>query len=177
MGARPHRGAAAARARRRRHRRLEPERARAEGRHAARCRRCSTASRSSLADPAVDAVHVTSPNHLHAEHARAALAAGKHVVCEKPLGVVVRRDGRAGGDAPAEAGVVNAVCFNLRYYPQNQNAAALVGAGGDRRAAVRHRPVPPGLAAARHGLELAPRRRPARAGCGPSPTSGRTGST
>ena len=43
-----------------------------------------------LADPDVAAVHVTSPNHLHAEHVRAAIAAGKHVVCEKPLGVSAR---------------------------------------------------------------------------------------
>ena len=44
-----------------------------------------------LADPAVDVVHVTSPNHVHADQVRAALAAGKHVVCEKPLGVTPPR--------------------------------------------------------------------------------------
>ena len=38
-----------------------------------------------LADPAVDVVHLTTPNHLHYEQVRAVLAAGKHVVCEKPL--------------------------------------------------------------------------------------------
>src|SRR5437868_8687074 len=38
-----------------------------------------------LADPRVEVVHVTSPNHLHHAHASAALRAGKHVVCEKPL--------------------------------------------------------------------------------------------
>src|SRR6476660_9087113 len=38
-----------------------------------------------LADPAVDVVHVTSPNDLHVPQAKAVLAAGKHVVCEKPL--------------------------------------------------------------------------------------------
>ncbi len=48
-----------------------------------------------LADPRVDVVHVTSPNHLHADHVRAVIAAGKHVVCEKPLGVSSRRDRRA----------------------------------------------------------------------------------
>ncbi|HRW08666.1 MAG TPA: Gfo/Idh/MocA family oxidoreductase, partial [Caldilineaceae bacterium] len=38
-----------------------------------------------LADRRVDVVHITSPNHLHYPQAKAALAAGKHVVCEKPL--------------------------------------------------------------------------------------------
>ena len=58
-------------------------------------------STSILADPAVDVVHVTSPNHLHVPQASAILAAGKHVVCEKPLamtaaesaGLVARRRG------------------------------------------------------------------------------------
>ena len=38
-----------------------------------------------LAEPGLTSVHITTPNHLHAEMVRAALAAGKHVVCEKPL--------------------------------------------------------------------------------------------
>src|SRR3954467_11767181 len=38
-------------------------------------------------DPAVDLVHVCTPNHLHEEVAARALDAGKHVICEKPLAV------------------------------------------------------------------------------------------
>src|SRR5438552_19084465 len=38
-----------------------------------------------LADTSVHVVHITSPNHLHVPQALAILAAGKHVVCEKPL--------------------------------------------------------------------------------------------
>ena len=40
-------------------------------------------------DDSLAAVHVTSPNDVHAEQAAAALRAGRHVVCEKPLGVTV----------------------------------------------------------------------------------------
>src|SRR5512144_2180247 len=38
-----------------------------------------------LEDPLVDVVHVTSPNHLHVPQTERILAAGRHVVCEKPL--------------------------------------------------------------------------------------------
>src|SRR5437899_3364034 len=38
-----------------------------------------------LADPAVEVVHLATPNRLHFEECKQALAAGKHVVCEKPL--------------------------------------------------------------------------------------------
>jgi len=44
-----------------------------------------------LADSRVDVVHITSPNHLHYEQAKAVLAAGKHVVCEKPLAMTSRQ--------------------------------------------------------------------------------------
>ncbi len=81
-----------------------------------------------LADPVVEVVHVTSPNHLHAQHVRAVVEAGRHVVCEKPLGVTARESADLLALAEA-AQVVHAVCFNLRHYPQNQNAAALVAGG------------------------------------------------
>src|SRR5688572_13260543 len=38
-----------------------------------------------IASDGIDVVHVCTPNHLHVPHALAALRAGKHVVCEKPL--------------------------------------------------------------------------------------------
>ena len=81
-----------------------------------------------LAIADLDVVHITSPNDVHAEQATAAIAAGKHVVCEKPLGVDAAETAELVALA-ADAGVVNAVCFNLRHYPHNQHAAALVSGG------------------------------------------------
>lgn len=81
-----------------------------------------------LLDADLDAVHITSPNHVHAEQAAAAIDAGVAVICEKPLGMNMTETGDLVTRAAA-AGVVNAVCFNLRYYAQNQNAAALVAGG------------------------------------------------
>ena len=59
------------------------------------------------------------------------LAAGRHVVCEKPLGVSSAETAELVALAEA-AGVVHAVCFNIRHYPQNQHAAALVSSGRGR---------------------------------------------
>jgi predicted dehydrogenase len=81
-----------------------------------------------LAVPELTSVHITSPNDVHAEQARAAIAAGKHVVCEKPLGVDATQTAELVALA-ADAGVVNAVCFNLRHYAHNQHAGALVTGG------------------------------------------------
>jgi predicted dehydrogenase len=87
-----------------------------------------------VADPTVQVVHITSPNDLHVPQAKAVLAAGRHVVCEKPLATT------AAGSAElvllaAAARLVNATNFNLRYYPLNQHARETVAAGalGDIR--------------------------------------------
>jgi predicted dehydrogenase len=87
-----------------------------------------------LADPAVDVVHLTTPNNLHFDQARAALAAGKHVVCEKPLAMNAAETGELLRLAE-ESGLVHAVNFNIRFYPQCQEARARVRAGeiGDVR--------------------------------------------
>ena len=82
-----------------------------------------------LADPAVDVVHVTSPNDLHVAQARATLAAGKHVVCEKPLAMTAGESAEL-VDLAAKSGRVAAVNFNIRFYPLNQHASELIAAGG-----------------------------------------------
>jgi predicted dehydrogenase len=82
-----------------------------------------------LADDRVQVVHVTSPNDLHHDQARAALDAGKHVVCEKPLAMTSSESGDLVRRA-AETGLVNATNFNIRYYPLNQHAHEVIADGG-----------------------------------------------
>jgi predicted dehydrogenase len=76
-----------------------------------------------LAGAAPDVVHICTPNHQHYAMARAALAAGKHVVCEKPLTLLPAEAADLRTRA-ADAGLVNAVCFNNRFYPLVQEMAA-----------------------------------------------------
>ena len=92
-----------------------------------------------LADSDVDVVHVTSPNHLHVAQASAILAAGKHVVCEKPLAMTAAESAGLVRQADA-AGRVNAVNFNIRFYPLHQHTREIVAAGdlGDIRFVTGH---------------------------------------
>jgi predicted dehydrogenase len=82
-----------------------------------------------LRDPRVDVVHVTSPNDLHLPQTLAILAAGRNVVCEKPLAMSASESRRL-VDAAAASGLVNAANFNIRFYPLNQHAHEVV-TGGD----------------------------------------------
>jgi len=82
-----------------------------------------------LADPEIDVVHVTSPNHLHVPQARAILAAGKHVVCEKPLAMTAGESAGLVEDA-LRSGRVNAVNFNIRFYPLHQHVREVIAEGG-----------------------------------------------
>ncbi len=81
-----------------------------------------------LDDPRVDVVHVTSPNHLHHEHSRAALRAGKHVVCEKPLAMTPAESADLLQMAE-HSGLVHATNFNLRFYPVVQHVHGMVREG------------------------------------------------
>jgi predicted dehydrogenase len=76
----------------------------------------------------VDVVHLCTPNHLHEPLALAALAAGKHVVCEKPVALDLAGARRI-AEAAAEAGRVVAVPFVYRFHPLVREARARVAAG------------------------------------------------
>lgn len=78
--------------------------------------------------PDVDVVHVASPNRLHAEHSLAALAAGKHVVCEKPL-AMTSAETSAIVAAAKRSRRVFAVNYNLRFYAALQTLRVMVARG------------------------------------------------
>jgi predicted dehydrogenase len=81
-----------------------------------------------LEDPAVDAVELLTPTHLHAEQIVAALAAGKHVSCQKPLAVSVAEADRIAA-AVARARTTFRVTENFLYYPPIVKAKELLEAG------------------------------------------------
>lgn len=87
-----------------------------------------------LADPEIEAVHICSTNDLHFSQAMAALAAGKHVLCEKPLASSVE-EGRQMLALAQEKGVVHGTVYNVRSYPQVQQMRQMRVAGefGDIR--------------------------------------------
>jgi predicted dehydrogenase len=77
-----------------------------------------------LADPSLQAVHICTPNAYHFPMAQAALLAGKHVLCEKPLATSSADAARLAAIA-ASRRLRNATCQNLRYYPQVQQMRAM----------------------------------------------------
>jgi predicted dehydrogenase len=88
-------------------------------------------------DGEIDVVHVCTPNHLHAEIAAAAIAAGKHVVCEKPLAIDLDQARAMHRDA-TRSGVVAAVPFVYRFYPTVRDARARLRRGDAGRLRLLH---------------------------------------
>jgi predicted dehydrogenase len=76
----------------------------------------------------VELVHICTPNHLHAPLAERALAAGKHVICEKPLSTGLA-EARQLTERAHAAGVVAAVPFAYRFYPTVRDARGRVRRG------------------------------------------------
>ena len=82
-----------------------------------------------LDDDGVRVVHVTSPNEAHHGQVMRVLEAGRHVICEKPLALTSAQSAEMVERARA-SGLVCAVCYNVRFYPLNQHARAMVAEGG-----------------------------------------------
>ena len=104
-----------------------PEHAAAAARRLGAEHACASAEELINADD-VNVVHVCTPNALHVPQAEAAIRAGKHVICEKPL-ATDPADARRLVEAAADAGLVAAVPFVYRFYPSVREARARIGAG------------------------------------------------
>lgn len=81
-----------------------------------------------VADLQVQVVHVCTPNHLHRAMAQAALEAGKHVICEKPLATTLE-DAQALAALAASNALVATVPFVYRYHPVIREARARIAQG------------------------------------------------
>ncbi|MBD8062824.1 Gfo/Idh/MocA family protein [Oceanitalea stevensii] len=90
-----------------------------------------------LASDDVDVIHVCTPNYLHHELTMRALAAGKHVVCEKPL-ATTPEDAAQMREAAAAAGLVGAVPFVYRFHPMVREAREMVRRGELGRVVLAH---------------------------------------
>lgn len=88
-----------------------------------------------LADPAVDAVYIATPNALHADQVVAAARAGKHVLCDKPLALTVADARRCAAECRS-AGVRLGIMFQTRYHDGFADAAKLVRDGAIGRVVV-----------------------------------------
>ena len=81
-----------------------------------------------LKDNAVDVIHITTPNKLHYKMAKAALEAGKHVMCEKPLAMTTDET-RELVKVAEKSGKVAAVNHNMRFYPLCIQLKEMIKAG------------------------------------------------
>ena len=81
-----------------------------------------------LADPDIDVIYNSLPNHLHAEWSIKALKAGKHVLCEKPLGLSVA-EVDAMAQTANESGRVLAEAFMYRHHPQTLKVIEIAQSG------------------------------------------------
>lgn len=84
--------------------------------------------RALVEDPEIDVVDITSPNHMHKEMALAAIAAGKHVYCEKPLAVTLE-DAEEMAAAARARGVKTMMAFNNIKTPAAMLAKQLIDNG------------------------------------------------
>jgi xylose dehydrogenase (NAD/NADP) len=90
--------------------------------------RCTRSYEELLADPEVEAVYLPLPNQLHRRYTELAAAAGKHVLCEKPLAPTAA-DAAAMADACARAGVVLMEAYMTAFHPRTRVVERLLADG------------------------------------------------
>ena len=81
-----------------------------------------------IGHPAVEVVHICTPNSSHVDLAELALSAGKHVICEKPLATSASEAARL-TDLARQSGLAAAVCFTYRFQSMAQEARERVRSG------------------------------------------------
>ncbi len=81
-----------------------------------------------ITHPDVQVISITTPNNLHLEIAQAAAAAGKHIMCEKPVGRYPSETAQIEA-AAGETGILTFVGFNYRWAPLVQHAHKLIKSG------------------------------------------------
>jgi predicted dehydrogenase len=81
-----------------------------------------------LRDPAVQALYIATPNHLHRGAVEAAAAAGKPVLCEKPMAATLA-DAEAMAEAAGRAGILYGTAFDQRHHPAHAAMRAAIAAG------------------------------------------------
>ena len=84
--------------------------------------------KAALADSEVEAVFVLTPNHAHYEISMAALKAGKHVMCEKPL-VLHKEEAEEVYELAAKKGLILFECIKTAYAPGFQQLLGIAGSG------------------------------------------------
>ncbi len=82
-----------------------------------------------LGDPDISVIHLTSPNKFHLEQVLDALKAGKHIICEKPLAMTSKETKRLVAESKKHPSLITAVNYNVRFYPINLQARAMIKAG------------------------------------------------
>ena len=90
--------------------------------------KAATSAEALIESEQVDVVHICTPNASHADLAKRAIAAGKHVVCEKPLATTLK-DARELSALAEKANTVSAVPFVYRFYPTVREARARIANG------------------------------------------------
>jgi 1,5-anhydro-D-fructose reductase (1,5-anhydro-D-mannitol-forming) len=81
-----------------------------------------------LADPEVEAIYVATPNHLHRAAVEAAAAAGKPVLCEKPMAATLA-DAEAMAEAAERGGILYGTAFDQRHHPAHAAIRAALAEG------------------------------------------------
>ncbi|MBL9113873.1 MAG: Gfo/Idh/MocA family oxidoreductase [Verrucomicrobiaceae bacterium] len=81
------------------------------------------------ASPNIDVVHITSPNKVHVDQSLMALKAGKHVICEKPLGMTTDETAKVVAAVKKKSSPVFAVNYMCRFFPAILQMRAMVQRG------------------------------------------------